>query len=103
MHIALRVWCAQVRRAVVGHLMLRLAGAWDDRPEAEQQEGSSNGGEAPSEAGSGSGGCGAVCGRGSITGTLHLLRRAMDPTCDLESLILDCAVRAVGLAGWLAV
>ena len=108
----------QVRRAVVGHLMLRLAGAWDEQP-AQQQPGSSPG-EGPSSGGQEAGAAGAAngasssgcgssgCGssssgggggsssggsvRGGITSTLHLLRRAMDPSCDLEALILDCAV-----------
>ncbi len=95
----------QVRRAVVGHLMLRLAGAWDDAsaPPPQQQQGE----EAAND--SGSQGVGAStaapaapragAGRASVTQTLHLLRRAMDPSCDLESLIMDCAVRTCRAAG----
>lgn len=110
MHIALRVWCAQVRRAVVGHLMLRLAGAWEEPSPAllgEQEgegivpcaaegccaghsasDGSRRAAQAAAPAAAAAGGL-----AGGVAETLQLLRRAMDPSCDLESLIMDCAVR----------
>ena len=94
---------AQVRRAVVGHLMLRLAGAWDDAPAPPPQQQQQQQQEEEAGGGCGSPGTaaavavpaapGAGVSRASVTQTLHLLRRAMDPSCDLESLIMDCAVR----------
>lgn len=92
-----------VRRAVVGHLMLQLAGAWDTPKQ------SVGGLQCDAE-------CSCVAGdsarcdstkqtnpslqlslaqnraQGGVVETLRLLRRAMDPTCNLETLIMDCSV-----------